>query len=107
LRFPDQSFECAALNLILSVAGNPKQVLAETVRVLKPKGKILIWDKFARPGKIHWVRKVLNGITSGLGTDITRNLEALLQGIPVNVLENQDSLFKGNYRAVLLEKRCE
>lgn len=104
LSFPDAGFDAVVLSLILSVAGSAEKVFSESLRVLKPGGKILIWDKFAKSAHLHWSRKALNVITSGVGTDITRNLEQIIAGRPVKVIKDQGNLFGGNYRSVLMEK---
>jgi phosphatidylethanolamine/phosphatidyl-N-methylethanolamine N-methyltransferase len=49
-------------------------------------------------------RKLLNRVTSFIGTDITRRFEEIIADFPVNVIKDEGSLFRGNYRIILLEK---
>ena len=51
LGYPDSSFDKIVLNLVLSVAENPKQALSEALRVLKPEGRIVVFDKFLPAGE--------------------------------------------------------
>lgn len=101
LDFPDASFDYVVLNLILSVVENPRRVTEEAIRVLKPGGRILVFDKFAEH-KVSLLRKILNKVTSVIGTDITRCFDVIIEGLPLTVLSNESSLFRGNYRIILL-----
>ena len=46
LTFDSFSFDVVVASLILSVVPDAKQALKEMTRVVKPKGTILIFDKF-------------------------------------------------------------
>jgi hypothetical protein len=46
----------------------------------------------------------LNRLTTAIGTDITRRLDRLLCGLPLDVVRADCSLLGGYYRAVLLRK---
>jgi phosphatidylethanolamine/phosphatidyl-N-methylethanolamine N-methyltransferase len=48
LEFEDRTFDFVVLSLILSVAENPKTVMAEAIRVLNHDGRILVFDKFIK-----------------------------------------------------------
>ena len=104
LSFPNNTFDIIVLNLILSVAENPQKVMSEAQRVLKPDGRILVFDKFIHSGaKVSGLRKLINSITSSIGTDINRCFEDTLQGLPVNKLRDESLMFGGMYRAIMLE----
>jgi ubiquinone/menaquinone biosynthesis C-methylase UbiE len=106
LEFADGVFDKVVLNLILSVAENPALVMSEALRVLNDKGKILVFDKFIAPGeKVSFGRKILNHITTFVGTDITRCFEDYIKGKPVKILVDEKSILGGHYRIILLEKR--
>lgn len=48
LDFPDDSFDAVAAMHILSVVPEPEQVVAEMARVVRPGGKVVITNHFAR-----------------------------------------------------------
>lgn len=106
LPFGENEFDAVILTLILSVAGDGKQALHEAVRVMRPGGRALIFDKFLPPNcKPPLGRRVLNTlVTKPFGTDINRSLEPMLEGSPCRVVSSQPSLFSGAYQIVLLEK---
>jgi phosphatidylethanolamine/phosphatidyl-N-methylethanolamine N-methyltransferase len=104
LEFVDQWFDYVVLNLILSVAENPKIVISEAIRVLKENGNILVFDKFIKGKKPGITRKLLNILTSFAGTDITRCFEEIAAGLPVSIIKDEGSLFRGNYRIMVLKK---
>lgn len=106
LPFADGEFDAAALFLILSVAGDPRRVLGETLRVLRPGGRVVVFDKFLAAGrKAPLGRKILNAlITRPFGTDINRSFEPLLAGLPGEMAGDEPSLFGGAYRIIRLTR---
>ena len=48
LDFPDNSFDAVAAMHLVSVVPDPEQVLSEMARVVKPGGKVVITNHFAR-----------------------------------------------------------
>ena len=102
---PAASFDAAILSLVLSVVPAPRQVLAETLRVLKPDGRLVVFDKFAPDNQpTSPVRRLLNVITRAFGTDIGRRLADITSGQPCHTLRDQPSLLGGQYRVVLLAR---
>lgn len=105
LDFPNQTFDAVILNLILSVVEDPHSTLSEALRVLKPGGRVLVFDKFVPDGRKPGLgRKVLNKVTSLIGTDITRRFEDIAEGLPINIAFSQWVL-AGLYRIMVLEGR--
>ncbi|SET43045.1 Methyltransferase domain-containing protein [Natronincola peptidivorans] len=105
LEFEDESFDFAILNLVLSVVENPREVVCEALRVIKEDGEILIFDKFIENNsKVSILRKLLNKVTSIIGTDINRCFEDITDGLPICIIKDEPSMFNGNYRIILLKK---
>ncbi|MCL4441157.1 MAG: methyltransferase domain-containing protein [Firmicutes bacterium] len=105
LEFPGETFDTVVLNLILSVVENPQKAMAEAVRVLKRSGKILVFDKFLKKDQSPAIaRKLLNSITTLMGTDINRYFEDIARELPVKIIHDTPSIFAGGYRIILLEK---
>lgn len=106
IKFDNESFDIVILNLILSVVENPKKVMLEALRVLNKSGKVLIFDKFVESNSgVSFIRKLLNKITSLIGTDINRCFEDIIAEIPIQIIKKESSMFKGNYKIILLEKK--
>lgn len=102
------SFDAAILSLVLSVVPDPRVVLAETLRVLKPGGRLVVFDKFAPDNqRTSPARRLLNIITRAFGTDIDRRLTDITSGQPCHTLRDQPSLIRGQYRVVLLVRDSE
>lgn len=101
----DASCDGAALDLILSVVPEPRAALAEALRVVRPGGPLVAFDKFladdARPGP---VRDALNAITMRLGTDINRRLADIVRDLPCTVERDEPAALGGVYRAVCLRR---
>ena len=68
LPFRAASFDHAVLHLILAVVPNPAACLAETARVVRPGGSILIFDKFLRPGQHAPLRRLANPLLRRIAT---------------------------------------
>jgi phosphatidylethanolamine/phosphatidyl-N-methylethanolamine N-methyltransferase len=81
--------------------------MREAVRVGRPGGRLLVFDKFLRPGSgPSFGRRVLNLLTRFFGTDINRSLDAMITGAPVRVVVNEPALPGGAGRAIVLEKEA-
>jgi ubiquinone/menaquinone biosynthesis C-methylase UbiE len=79
LDFPDASFDVVLLHLILAVLPDPQACIREASRVLRPDGRMLIFDKFLADGsRPSPVRKVLGIVTDVFFSDINRQLGPLL-----------------------------
>lgn len=105
LPFADESFDAVVLHLILAVSPQPETCLHEALRVLKPGGMLLIFDKFLQPGRPAPLRRWLTPLTAPLATRMDVELEALLQTCN-NLLIHSDepALLGGWFRRIRLEK---
>lgn len=105
LEFKDETFDTVVLNLILSVVENPNRAMSEAVRVLKRDGRILVFDKFLEGNKNPSLfRKLLNSVTSLLGTDINRRFRDIMNGLPVTVICDMPLMYAGSYRIIFLNR---
>ena len=106
LQFPDSSFDAILLNLILSVVPDGKKYLQEAWRVLRPGGRIAIFDKFLpEHTKPTIIRNILGGLNRQLGTDPNRRFREMSKDIPEAIIVNDESaMLHGQYRVILLKK---
>lgn len=108
LSFSDNEFDYVILNLILSVVPDGNKCFNEAFRVLKRKGRIAIFDKFAKEnGSKGKVKLLLNKITMALGTDINRRFSEISKDKSFRIIEMRKSLFGGMYRIIVLEKESK
>jgi len=107
LDLPDASFDAVILHLIVAVIPDPAACLREAARVLKPGGRIAVFDKFLPDGaRPHLPRRLANAFTRTLFTDINRSLGDILErsGVPLRIEHDEPALFGGTFRIVLLRK---
>lgn len=103
LPFANDSFDAAILNLILSVVPDATVCLHETLRVLKPTGRIVIFDKLlAEHGQITAGKRLLNLVTTLLGTDVTRRFSQIIENAACTVECDEPSILGGMYRVIML-----
>ena len=106
LPFRDASFDVAVLHLILAVVPAPTLCLAEAVRVLRPGGQLLVFDKFLRRGEAGW-KRMLNPLTRHVATRLDVVFEDLLDAVGgINVRANEAALASGWFRLIRLEKQA-
>ena len=105
LPFAAHSFDCVVLHLIVAVVPQPQRCLAEAVRVLKPGGRILLFDKFLRRGERAWMRRSLSPLSSQLATRLDVVFEDVLETVPgLRVLSDKPVLARGWFRLIELIK---
>ncbi|MDU8925173.1 class I SAM-dependent methyltransferase [Pasteurellaceae bacterium LIM206] len=102
----DDSQDLVLLHLILAVTDQPQVLLDEAVRIVKPGGRISIWDKFLPDDKTAplW-RKGLNVLTRRLATSINLQVAPLLQGLPVEIVHRKFYFARLMQHIILTKKR--
>ncbi|MBX3663264.1 MAG: methyltransferase domain-containing protein [Burkholderiales bacterium] len=105
LPFADDAFDHALLHLILAIVPDTRAALAESARVVRPGGRLLVLDKFLRRGEAAWLRRLANPLIRRIATRTDVVLEDALAGVRgLRVLSDEPALAGGWFRMVTLEK---
>jgi ubiquinone/menaquinone biosynthesis C-methylase UbiE len=105
LPFPDARFDTVVLHLILAVVPDPKACLAEAARVLKPGGRIIVFDKFLKPGERALWKRALNLLTRHVATRLDVVFEDVLTAAPdLHRHHDEPALPGGWFRLIRLGK---
>lgn len=105
LAFPDASFDAIVMHLILAVMPQPERGLSEAVRVLKPTGRIAVFDKFLRDEQRPSLkRRLLNALAKPLFSDLNRRVGPLVAATPLVIERDESVAFGGSYRVITLRR---
>lgn len=106
LQFEENCFDAVLFSLALSCVPDSRLAFGEAWRVLRPSGRIAIFDKFIPEAQaLTPVRRFLGRVIRFFGTDPNRRLSEIFAGCPgLKVVHNLPSLLGGQYRIVLIEK---
>lgn len=105
LPLADASFEAVVLHLILAVVPEPIQCLREAVRIARPGARILILDKFLKPGRRAPIRRLINPFLQRLATRTDVVFEDILGQLPeLRLINDQPVAAGGWFRAITLER---
>jgi ubiquinone/menaquinone biosynthesis C-methylase UbiE len=108
LDFPDRSFDAVVMHLIVAVMPEPERGLAEAERVLKPGGRVAVFDKFLQARENPSLkRRMLNVVAKPLFSDLNRRLEPLVSRTRLSLERDEPAGFHGAYRVVTLVKSAD
>lgn len=100
-----EGFDAAVLHLVLSVVPDGAACFREALRTLRPGGRAVIFDKFAPDGgRVTLGRRLVNGVTTLFGTDVTRRFGDIVAAGRCTVVHDEPSLLRGAYRVILVRK---
>ncbi|KOP71001.1 class I SAM-dependent methyltransferase [Cytobacillus solani] len=107
LTFPDETYDIVIASLLLSVVPNPQKCMEEMIRVVKPKGRIIIFDKFIpKNEELSPIKKAVRPLISMLGTDIGINFEKLSEPFvkQLSIQTDIPIMLNGMYRKIISMK---
>jgi phosphatidylethanolamine/phosphatidyl-N-methylethanolamine N-methyltransferase len=106
LPFADASFDHVVLHLIVAVVPQPQRCLAEAARVLRPGGRIYLFDKFLHRRERAWLRRMLSPFSAQVATRLDVVFEDVLESVPqLRVLSDEPALARGWFRCIELQKK--
>lgn len=86
LSFADRSFDCVVLPYILSVTPNPRALIDEALRVVKPEGHVIIANHFS--GSKTWaaLEKIAAPVAAKIGFRSSFSYAEHIEATPLNVM---------------------
>ena len=108
LPFQEAQFDHVILHLIVAVVPDPQSCLSEAIRVLKPGGTIILFDKFLQPRQSAPLRRFFNGFSRRFATRMDVVFEDIFQSPPgLEINHNIPILANGWFRSILLHKNIK
>jgi ubiquinone/menaquinone biosynthesis C-methylase UbiE len=105
LDLPDGSFDAAILHMVLEVIPDPLRCLREAARVLRPEGRLAVFDKFlpedCRPGLL---RRAGLALLDFVFTSTNRRMGEILSRSAAPFAVEHDEPATGSYRHLLLRR---
>jgi len=108
LDYEDHTFDKAILSLFLTVVYDPRKALSEVARVVKPGGKILIYDHLLREGQVApAIARPIDKVLSYSFSSVTRVFEDIVKDQPVTLVKEMPGDAVGFVHSYLLERKAE
>lgn len=106
LQFPSATFDCVVLHLIVAIVPDPLVCLREAARVLKPGGRIILFDKFFHgPGQPRLLRRLLNPLLKLAVTDLNVPIPSLAAQAGLAIVHEEPAWLRGMFRILRLEPK--
>jgi ubiquinone/menaquinone biosynthesis C-methylase UbiE len=106
LAFEAEVFDAVVFHLVLAVMSEPERGLHEAERVLKPGGRVAVFDKFLGDDeRASLIRHLANLVIKPLFSDLNRRLGPLVRPTALDVVRDEPIAFGGLFRIVTLAKR--
>jgi len=105
LDLPDGSFDAAILHMVLEVIPDPVRCLAEAARVLKPGGRLAVFDKFLPDGaRPSWLRRAALALLDLVFTSTNRQMADILERSRAPFAVVHDERAVAAYRHLILRR---
>lgn len=105
LELPDGSFDAAILHMVLEVIPDPCRCLREAARVLRPGGRLAVFDKFLPEGARPWLlREAGLALLDYVFTSTNRRMGEILARSEAPFVVESDEPAGGAYRHLLLRR---
>jgi len=92
--------------LIVAVIPDPVACLGEAERVVKPNGRVVVFDTFLAGDSVRTLfRKMMGMLARFLFSDINRKFSRIQKKTQLELIYNEPATLKGTFRYILLKRR--